>query len=340
MYKLSRIAKTGTALALVATTTLGLNGCNSEEVDNNISFEEIKREVQSIKNVITSDDLMAYILDSNNLDEVKERLALAKNNDYKTIEKGIVESYFNKLVSKYFKKEDRDKLKIDGTIRESLDGTLKLMLNIRNIDDTKNLTKFLDELREYYEIYILHIDNETLANLDYEFDSLSQLIVEGRDETTRVVDLSKIKNLQTLSLIDVNVKNIPNTIESISFGTMNNNGEYQVNDEMREFPNLPNLYYVSFYNMNISRVSLPIMNGVLLRFSDCSGDTIIYSSDTNYIGITNTSSNENSNFITIKGKVNEKIDISSDSPNVVVDVQGNVSIIYSSVPEVATFGKK
>ena len=51
MYKLSRIAKTGTALALVATTTLGLNGCNSEEVDNNISFEEIKREVQSIKNV-------------------------------------------------------------------------------------------------------------------------------------------------------------------------------------------------------------------------------------------------------------------------------------------------
>lgn len=343
MYKLSREAMTGTALVLAATTVISLSGCD-REISENMSCKvaEIKTEFQDVKNIVTSEDLMAYILDSSSLDEMKERINIVKSNELSdTVKYGIIESYFNKLVKKYFKEEDIHKFQLEGTIRESEESYIKLMINIHNIDDTKSLVEFLNELREYYEIAILHIDNETLANLDYEFDSLSQLIVESKDETTGFVDLSKIKNLQTLSLIDVNVKNIPNTITSISFGSKNHNEKYQVDGEIREFPNLSDLYYISFYNMNVSRISLPIMNSISLRFSNCEGETIVYNSDTNILGIKSTSENEASNFITIKGKVNEKIDITSDRPNVVLDnVVGNVEVVYSSVLEVATFGKK
>lgn len=337
-HVLRKIQK-GASLVTVGGILLTANACNKEEAKNNLKVEELKKEVQEIKNIVTSEDLMAYILSSDSINELKERINIVKNSeDLSFIEKDILKAHFNKLVNKYFKEEDRNKLSIDGTIEDGKISNIGLMLNIKDIDDKENLKRFLDELQEHYIIYILQIDYKTLSNLDYEFETLNQLTVESNDENVGKVDLGNFKSINFLSLIDVNATNIPNTLKTLDFGSKNHNINYQIDDELREIPNLPDLNEISFYSMNVPRVSLPIIDNIHLEFFNCIGDTTIYNTSTDILTINN-NKYDYSNFVTVKGKVNNKLEIYTDEANVVLDkVEGEFELSYSPIPEVEIIG--
>lgn len=340
-HVLRKIQK-GASIVAAGAILLTANACDRKEVNKTLEkYKETKKELQKIKNIITSDELMAYISSSDNINELKEKFYTVKNSEnLDSIEKEIIQSYFDKLVNKYFNEEDRNKFSIEGAIREDLDADTKLMIKINGIENSDNLVKFLDELREYYDLYTLQIDDETLLRLDYKFDALTQLIINSKDEYPAKVDLSNFENLKYLDLIDANVKNIPNTVEAISFGSMYHNEDYRIDSEIRELPNLPKLFDISFYNMNVPIVSLPIMNNVSLEFSNCVGETTIYNTNTNILSIENTSNDKYCNFVTIKGKINDRVEIICDKENVVLDkIEGECDVVYSPVPEVARIGE-
>lgn len=277
MYKLSRKVKTGTALVLAATTTLGLTGCNSEtkEVD--------------VTNITTTG-----IYESGEMPSQNETFIYDSNNTKDSLNKDECKLRFNELLEKHFGDTEED-LKLKINLFQYQDNNIGL--GIFGIRNTKALNQFLIEFLQDYNLTYLDVEPEVYVQMPrYLVDGLLQLQLTNYTENTAIVNLNGVEIKGTVYLTGVDAYNFKTNSVNVSNGIVDG---FIPTNLLLFLKEMYGTEHFTFSGIDLSSVTLPNNDTAIVSFYDCTGEILL---NGNHNSLSVYTDDEN-NIIKINGKV-------------------------------------
>lgn len=302
------------AMLLSMSIMLTAAGCQSKNKGKNVDVSNVTVASQDT-NLICSDDVIA-------------RSQLMVIEEFK--------KQINNIALKYLDEEDLNKVSVESIYINKENGKLAMDLNIEQVKNISKLKKFLKYVSQVIPINGFNIDDTLLDEIAKEYDEIESLKIKSSTDSVTNVSLENFKNIKFLGLERVVATNLPKSVISIDFigskdpETNIVDKSYSADVMLRQLGWLDHIYQISFENMNVSHVSIPITKVISLTFKNCTGLTNVYISDSDIVEIHNSNDDGiNYNDITVFGKINEELIVIA--PNCSVDtsqIKGDAQVSY------------
>lgn len=302
------------SILLSCAIMLTMAGCQSKNKGKNVDISNVtvaSQDTQLIYNddVIARSQLMV-------IDEFKKQI--------------------NSIALKYLDEEDLNNVSVESIYINKENVKLALDLKIEKVKNINKLKKFLKYVSQVIPINGFSIYDTLLDEIAIDYDEIESLKIKSSTDSVTNVSLENFKNIKFLGLERVVATNLPKSVISIDFiGSKDPEANivdksYSADVMLRQLGWLDNIYQISFENMNVSHVSVPITKVISLTFKNCTGLTNVYISDSDIVEIHNYNDDGiNYNDITVLGRINNELIVISPNYNVHTgQVKGDAQVSY------------